>query len=310
MEEIKRLVASVESLKTSLKQKELEYNALNISYQKEQNEIKSLEAQIEDRNEQIKSLEAELERYKTSKPKTENESQPQTEVFTVEGVSFKMIHVEGGTFVMGANDNDQLASNDEKPAHEVTLSDYWMGETQVTQALWQAVMGENPSYYKGGPDLPVECVSWLDCREFIRKLNKLTGKRFRLPTEAQWEFAARGGNLGKGHQHLYAGSNDIFDVAWYDENSKEKTHPVGERDPNELGLYDMSGNVWEWCNDWYEETYYSNSPSIDPIGPSNGSNRVNRGGGWYSIAGRCRVSGRNNNTPTSTYYSLGLRLAL
>lgn len=327
LEEIERLVASVEGLKTSLKQKDAEYLALAMSYQTEQSEtkklqlriealkyqikdkkgvIKNLEAQIKYRNERIKSLEAELEKYKDSTPALEKELQPLTEVFTVKGVSFKMVHVEGGTFMMGTNDDGE-ADTDEKPAHEVTLSDYWIGETQVTQALWQAVMGENPSRFKG-VNHPVERVSWDDCQAFIKELNRLTGRKFSLPTEAKWEFAARGGNESKGFK--YSGSNNINEVAWYDKNSKGKTHPVGEKSPNELGLYDMSGNVWEWCSDWFDGGYYSNSPTNNPVGSSNGSDRVRRGAGWGSSAGSCRVTRRYSRGPSGASFTLGLRLAL
>ena len=150
---------------------------------------------------------------------------------------------------MGAtSEQGEDADSDEKPAHQVTLSDYYIGETEVTQALWKAVMGTNPSNFKGDSN-PVEKVSWNDCQEFIRKLNSLTGRTFRLPTEAEWECAARGGNQSKGYK--YSGSNKIKDVAWYDGNSKDKTHAVKTKPSNELGLYDMSGNVNEWCWDLY-----------------------------------------------------------
>lgn len=306
-----------ERLKKEIADRQAEVNKLTADLKNKDAELTKKDADnqalfqvSENLEKQILFLEAELTKYKISKSKTENKSQPQTEEFTVNGVSFKMVHVEGGSFMMGANEGVLEATDDEKPTHEVSLSDYWMGETQVTQALWHAVMGKNPSSHKGDPNLPVENVSWLDCREFILKLNKLTGKRFRLPTEAQWEFAARGGNLGKQNHYLYSGSNDIYDVAWFDENSKKKTHPVGECDPNELGLYDMSGNVWEWCNDRYDHYYYSNSPSVDPIGPLDGSMRVFRGGSWFHDAGFCRVWFRNYDAPTGTGSDLGLRLAL
>lgn len=235
--------------------------------------------------------------------------------FTVNGVSFNMIAVKGGTFTMGAtSEQGSDAYDDEKPTHQVTLSDYCIGETEVTQELWQAVMGSNPSYFTGNLQRPVEYVTWNDCQEFIKKLNQLTGKTFRLPTEAEWEYAARGGSQSQGYK--YAGSNTIGDVAWYRVNSYNKgsshpdygTHPVGQKQANELGLYDMSGNVWEWCQDWYDS--YSSSPQTNPTGPSSGSNRVRRGGGWLNNAGGCRVSNRSSSTPTRSYDSLGLRLAL
>ena len=232
------------------------------------------------------------------------------EVFTVNGVSFTMIKVEGGTFMMGATlEQGKKASKDEKPAHSVTLSDYYIGETEVTQELWQAVMGNNPSYYSGCPQRPVERVSWNDCQEFIRKLNQLTGKNFRLPTEAEWEYAARGGNKSKGYK--YSGSNTIGDVAWYTNSiGGYKTRDVKTKQANELGIYDMSGNVWEWCQDWYGKKYYQNSLQTNPTGPSSGSRRVYRGGSLYSYAKFCRVSYRYNDDPAYNHSSLGLRLSL
>ena len=234
--------------------------------------------------------------------------------FTANGVSFTMVRVQGGTFTMGATpEQGDDASILEKPAHRVTLSDYYIGQTEVTQALWQALMGNNPSRFKGS-DNPVECVSWNDCQEFIKKLNALTGKTFSLPTEAQWEFAARGGNKSKGYK--YAGSNNLEEVAWYYDNSYDKgenhpdygTHSVATKQPNELGLYDMSGNVCEWCNDWYSD--YSSSAQTNPIGPSTGSSRVLRGGVWLSSARFCRVSFRDFNDPVGRNDDLGFRLSL
>ena len=233
--------------------------------------------------------------------------------FTVNGVSFKMVAVEGGTFTMGATaEQGNEADSDEKPAHQVTLSSYSIGETEVTQALWQAVMGNNPSHFTGDLQRPVEKVSWNDCQTFISKLNQMTGKNFRLPTEAEWEFAARGGKLSQGYK--YAGSNTIEDVAWYCYTSQSSgtagygTQTVATKSPNELGLYDMSGNVWEWCQDWYGS--YSSDAQTNPAGPVSGSNRVFRGGGWNNYARCCRVSGRGSSVLSVTYDSLGLRLAL
>ncbi|MCC5945900.1 MAG: SUMF1/EgtB/PvdO family nonheme iron enzyme [Bernardetiaceae bacterium] len=230
------------------------------------------------------------------------------ETITVNGVSFDMIFVEGGTFTMGCTpEQGSDCYDNEKPAHEVTLSDYYIGQTEVTQKLGRAVMGENPSYNKNCDDCPVEQVSWNDCKAFIEKLNTLTGKTFRLPTEAEWEFSARGGNKSKGYK--YAGSNDIDEVAWYGyEKSGKKTHPVAQKQANELGLYDMSGNVWEWCQDWYG-SYTSNSKR-NPTGAGSGSNRVFRGGGWGSFARDSRVSLRYFNTPTDRDSLLGFRLCV
>ena len=233
---------------------------------------------------------------------------PNHQTFTVNGVSFVMIAVEGGTFTMGAtSEQGSDADSNESPTHQVTLSSYMIGKTEVTQELWQAVMGSNPSYYSG-TNLPVETVSWNDCQTFITKLNILTGKNFRLPTEAEWEYAARGGNKSQGYK--FSGSNTIDDVAWYDSNSSSKTHPVASKAPNELGIYGMSGNVWEWCSDWYSSSYYSSSSQYNPTGPTSGSNRVRRGGSWYRDAWNCRVSRRGNRNPAQPSFDLGLRLAL
>ena len=234
-------------------------------------------------------------------------SQPQQDLeFNVNGVKFTMKYVEGGTFMMGALDNDDEADDDENPSHKVRLDSYYIGETQVTQALWQAVMGNNPSYWTGD-NLPVETVSWDDCQEFIEKLNSITGKHFSLPTEAQWEFAARGGNKSRGF--LYSGSDYLDEVAWYDDNSNEQTHSVALKKANELGLYDMTGNVWEWCKDWFDSDYYSNSPQDNPQGPGSGDGRVLRGGSWGSIAWGCRVSIRFYGNP-GRCGGFGLRLVL
>ncbi len=225
-------------------------------------------------------------------------------IFMVNGVSFTMKLVEGGTFQMGGNDSD--ADSNEKPVHSVTLNNYYIGETEVTQALWKAVMGSNPSRFKGD-NLPVEKVGWNDCQEFIRKLNQMTGKQFHLPTEAEWEYAARGGKTGKGYK--YAGSNTIDNVAWYTQNTNDKgTKPVKTKSPNELGLYDMSGNVWEWCSDRYGN--YSSGSQTNPQGPSSGSYRVLRGGSWSNGARYCRVSDRDFSFPDYMGSRHGFRLCL
>ena len=229
----------------------------------------------------------------------------ENKVYTVNGVSFTMVAVKGGTFTMGATAEQIGAESDESPTHSVTLSDYYIGETEVTQELWQAVMGSNPSWFTGNMQRPVECVSWNDCQTFITKLNELTGESFALPTEAQWEYAARGGKSTKGY--LYSGSNSIADVAWYIDNSSDTTHPVKSKSPNELGLYDMSGNVCEWCADWYGS--YSSTSQTNPVGPSTGSHRVLRGGGWSFNAASCRFANRYYITPPSLTYNFGLRLA-
>ncbi len=222
---------------------------------------------------------------------------------TVNGVSFKMIAVKGGTFTMGATfEQGSDAYSDEKPTHRVTLSDYYIGETEVTQALWEAVMSSNTSLFKDS-NLPVCNVSWEDCQEFISRLNSLTGENFRLPTEAEWEYAARGGNKSQGYK--YSGSNVIDRDAWCWDNSGEKTHPVKQKQSNELGIYDMSSNVWEWCSDWYGS--YSSSSQTNPSGPSTGTDRVLRGG---SYTGLCRVSFRRYGVPSNRNSDRGLRLAM
>ena len=219
----------------------------------------------------------------------------------------EMVFVEGGTFQMGAtSEQGSDAYGDEKPVHSVTLSDFYIGKYEVTQAQWKAVMGKNPSHFTGKDNRPVENVSWEDMHKFIKKLNQLTGKRYRLPTEAEWEYAARGGKKSQGYK--YAGGNSIDKVAWYRDNSGDKTHPVGKKQPNELGLYDMSGNVYEWCQDWYGD--YSSSAQTNPTGPSRGSDRVLRGGGLYSFAGFCRVAHRDPDNPSDGSLSSGFRLVL
>ena len=225
------------------------------------------------------------------------------ETFTVKGVTFNMVTVDGGTFLMGSEDSESLS--DEQPVHQVTLSTFSIGQTEVTQELWEAVMGTNPSYFKGAK-LPVEQVSWYDCQTFFSKLNSMTGKQFRLPTEAEWEYVARGGNRSKGYK--YSGSNNIGDVAWYDSNSGNTTHEVATKAPNELGVYDMSGNVWEMCHDWFGS--YRSSSQTNPVGPSSGTYRVRRGGGWNTYAKDLPVTRRFISAPDYSGYFLGLRLAL
>ncbi len=230
--------------------------------------------------------------------------------YTVNGVSFKMIDVEGGTFTMG-DDN----GGDASPAHQVTLSDYSIGETEVTQELWKAVMGSLPSSVAYDPKKPIHYVGWDDCRQFITKLNQLTGKRFNLPTEAQWEFAARGGKKSRGY--TYAGSNNLASVAWYTDNSFGSINPVAAKAPNELGIYDMNGNVFEWCQDYAYK--YTSEPQTDPVcldasQSSNSSYRIQRGGGYYSDAEACVTTSRNWQNASEVFpYMLandGLRLAM
>ena len=222
-------------------------------------------------------------------------------------VHIEMVYVRGGTFTMGCiagQGGDCYHS--EKQTHQVTLSNYYIGKYPVTQKQWQALMGgNNPSHFKGD-NLPVENVRWHTVQVFIRRLNEATGKTYRLPTEAEWEYAARGGNKNQGF--MYSGSNNLNDVAWHLGNSRNTTHPVGTKKSNELGIYDMNGNVWEWCNDWYGD--YSSDAQTNPQGPDSGSFRVMRGGSWLDAARNCRVSPHGYNAPGLRYNDLGFRIAL
>ena len=228
-------------------------------------------------------------------------------ILRVKGVEYPMVYVRGGSFYMGALALVQRsdAESNEKPVHRVTLSGYSIGKYEVTQELWEAVMGSNPSDFKGARR-PVENVSWDDCQDFIRKLNELTGASFRLPTEAEWEFAARGRKSRRGY--LYSGSDTIGEVAWYEIHNLNETHLVGGKSPNKLGLYDMSGNVCEWCSDWYSS--YSSSSQSNPSGPDSGSNRVHRGGSYSSNAINCQVCIRGAASPGDRSSRLGFRLCL
>ncbi len=216
----------------------------------------------------------------------------------------EFVKVEGGTFRMG----DENIS--EAMPHEVEVSSFYMQKTEVTQELWEAVMGSNPSLDKSWKENPVTNVSWDDCQKFIKKLNSITGKQYRLPTEAEWEYAARGGKLSKGYK--YAGSDNLDEVAWHSENSNRKIHPVAEKNPNELGLYDMSGNVREWCNDWYAE--YRIKPKKNPKGADNSDCRVVRGGSWYAVefardySAHCLVAKRACSNPDKIEPQNGFRL--
>jgi len=229
--------------------------------------------------------------------------------YTVNGVTFKMVNVEGGTFAMGNPDYQSSSSfKDEGPVHNVTLSPFSMGQTEVTQELWLAVMGNNNSANVGDKH-PMDFVSWNMAQEFIAKLNEMTGETFRLPTEAEWEFAARGGKNSNGY--AYAGSNTIGDVAWYDGNC-EGHHDVATKAPNELGIYDMSGNVWEWCSNWYEA--YTAEAQTNPVGPLTGTEKVLRGGSWFGSqyapgVKTCRVTQRFKGSLDYADDDIGLRLA-
>ena len=264
--------------------------------------------EAEERRRQEEARQQELQRQREAEERRQREQLERENKRIIENLVANMVYVEGGTFTMGAtkempqpNDNDK----DEKPKHKVTLSPFYIGRYEVTQAEWRAVMGNNPSQFIGY-NRPVENVSWYDCQEFIRKLSILTGKNFRLPTEAEWEYAARGGK--KPHGFKYSGSNAIENVGWYNRNGNSSTHTVGTKSPNNLGLYDMSGNVFEWCHDKYGD--YRKDSQTNPIGASSGDLKVLRGGSWYSPERQCCLSNREckNNYYHSDY--LGLRLVI
>lgn len=221
-------------------------------------------------------------------------------------LGLNMIFVEGGSFIMGntpeqGNDNNGYSN----PAHSVTLDSFYIGECEITQEQWLKIMGDNPSHFEG-PNLPVECISWRDAQKFCAKLSLMSGKKYELPTEAQWEYAARGGKLSQGYK--FSGSSIPETVAWTSVNSNKSTQPVKTKTPNELGLYDMSGNVWEFCSDWLSDSYYRNSPEHNPTGAASGSFRVMRGGCWGVLESSCRVSCRWGVKPAYRDSFLGLRV--
>ena len=241
------------------------------------------------------------------------------------GVKIDFKKVPAGKFLMGSSSSESGRDDDEGPRHEVNITkDYMIGTYEVTQEEWEAVMGNNPSNWKG-LGLPVEKISWYDAIEFCNELSRIVGRDpvyningtsttcdftkngFRIPTEAEWEYAARGGGLD--NYKVYSGSNDINEVGWYGSNSGSKTHTIGQKEPNKLGIYDMSGNVWEWCWDWYDSSYYTVSSDADPIGPSSGSFRVVRGGGWYYYSGGCRSASRSGSGPGYGSNDIGFRLS-
>jgi formylglycine-generating enzyme required for sulfatase activity len=223
-------------------------------------------------------------------------------------VAPQMVKVEGGTFQMGQSDPDIICkgcTKSEQPVHAVSVNDFYIGKYEVTQDEWRSVMGKNPKELTDfkGDNMPVHSVSWDDIQDFLQKINIKTGKKYRLPTEAEWEYAARGGNKSSGY--TYSGSNDVESVAWMSKNAGSKTHTVGQLKANELGIYDMSGNVWEWCQDWFK-----GYPGSSGVSDYTGSDRVDRGGGWSLSAGYCRSAYRNSNAPTYRNSSLGFRLAI
>ncbi len=243
----------------------------------------------------------------TTDPKAQQAATPiVTTTETVGKTTFDLVLVKSGTFLMGCGDEkDKDCYDNEKPAHSVTVSDFYIGTKEVTQKQWREVMGTSPSSFEKCDKCPVESVSWNDIQAFLKKLNDQTkGKKYRLPTEAEWEFAARGGNNSKGFK--YSGGDDIKEVAWYDGNSENKTHPVGTKKANELGIYDMSGNVWEWCSDWFES--YNAAAVTNPMGAGKGSLRVFRGGSWFNYPQLCRAANRLHGAPTNRGNNLGFRV--
>ena len=293
----------------------LEFKAVDCPQAIEAKKVEITDEDIEDMvevslKEKVEAIQKKAEEQRIAeeeRKRRKEEEQAKERAFTIGSVSFKMIRVEGGRFQMGSPINDHNAYVNEKPQHWVTLNDFYIGEVVVTQALWKAVMGNNPSTFFGENN-PVENVSWDDCQEFIKTLNSKTGQQFRLPTEAEWEYAARGGNKSKGYK--YAGGNTIDDVAWFNGNSDFRTHQVKNKQPNELGLYDMSGNVYEWCLDWYSDTYYEESPSSNPQNITSGLDRILRGSSWINRAKHCRVANRYKYNPLAHDSSIGFRLVL
>jgi len=228
----------------------------------------------------------------------------QTQVFELkENVQLEMVFVEGGTFVMG---ND-AGNTDAKPAHQVKLTDFLIGKYELTQSQWNAIVDSNPSKVECA-ECPLSDMSWVQLQEFIEKLNKRTGKKFRLPTEAEWEYAAQGGKKSKGFQ--YSGSDSIAELGWLDFNSGAKAHPVGLLKPNELGLFDMNGNAWELCEDWYDPKYYKRSPTENPVNTKPAKYRVSRGASWMSPPHYCQRNYRNTDHPHHKRGNGGFRLVM
>ncbi len=229
-----------------------------------------------------------------------------------EGQSIEMVWVEGGTFTMGSDDGAGVEKQYEytRPAHRVTLGGFYMGRYEVTQGVWRAVMGENPSYFKGSDSLPVEQVTWADAQRFVALLSQLTGRRFRLPTEAEWEYAARGSGKVKGGEFPFAGCERklLPEYAWFCVNGEGHTHPVGRLLPNSRGLYDMSGNVAEWCSDWMAD--YEAAEQKDPRGPKDGDSRILRGGHYNSTSPCCAVFDRGWYVPSGKTEYYGLRVVM
>ena len=303
-------ILDVESARTERTDNEL----MNTSPAEIQNGCASLAAKLFGRSANVSSSSSSsLSSSSSSSSGFQTLSGPQDYVESTLGLNMKLVYVEGGQFQMGATSEQSDTDSDEYPVHSVTLDSYYISATEVTQAQWQAVMGTTihqqaakagKSVMRVGSDYPMYYVSWEEARAFCSELSALTGKTYLLPTEAQWEYAARGGKKSRSSQ--YSGSYSVDAVAWYSSNSGGSQHPVGKLRANELGLYDMSGNFWEWCNDWYGS--YSSNAQFNPTGPSSGSDRVLRGGSWYNSAGYCRVANRSSGSPSGRGNLRGFRV--
>ncbi|MDB5281463.1 MAG: Sulphatase-modifying factor protein [Bacteroidota bacterium] len=241
-------------------------------------------------------------------PKRENNVASNVPMEILVNIEANMVNVSGGSITMGCdNPQDTDCYYWEKPAHMITVSNFYISKYPVTQRQWEAIVGINPFSSKYCPDCPVENVSWYDTQIFFSKLNQMTGKEYRLPTEAEWEYAAKGG--AKTKEFKYAGSNNPDEVGWNGNNSNKQTHPVGTKKPNELGLYDMSGNVWQWCSDWFNEKYYTKSPVLNPEGPKRAEYRVCRGGSWWSDPADTRTINRDRYPADARDDDVGFRIA-
>ncbi|CAK8715944.1 Formylglycine-generating enzyme, required for sulfatase activity, contains SUMF1/FGE domain [Candidatus Electrothrix laxa] len=240
-----------------------------------------------------------------SATKNDRSTLRQGDTMTDSTIGMEFVFVPEDCFQMGSSPDEKGRDDDEGPVHEVCVDGFWMGKYEVTQGQWKKIMGDNPAKFQKGDKYPVEQVSWEDVQKFITQLKKRSGKEYRLPTEAEWEYAARAGSSYK-----YSGGDNLNAVAWYGENSGSSTHSVGQKKANAFGLYDMSGNVWEWCADWYGEKYYASNVKNNPTGLSSGSDRVIRGGGWGDNPGGVRSANRDRSSPVRRYDVLGFRLAL
>ncbi len=288
-----------------------EWEKMEAEHKKREEELRKKEEELQAR-ERVVVQERKVDMVKTTV--VENSSISKTYTNSL-GMEFVLI--PAGEFLMGAFPQDKNAGDDEKPQHKVRITKaFYMGKYPVTQEEWEKVMGNNSSeFQKAGKKAPVETVSWNDCQEFIKKLGKKEGKTYRLPTEAEWEYAARGGDSAGSPtgSYVYTYGDDaskLGEYAWYCDNSNSNTHPVGQKKANSIGLYDMMGNVGEWCEDFYDGDYYKNSPSADPKGAEKGGDRVLRGGSYYFNAGGCRLSARFSYFPHSRDGGDGFRLVL